>query len=303
VQTLTVRVDRVKLGPLNARHVRPDTPHGPPVLLLHGIGLGAWVWERDQRQLAELGLESFAVDLPGHGDGRRVGLSECYDAVADAARVLGEPALVGHSAGGLVAQVVASRQPAHSVVLVGSVPCSPVPFLPTRSGMRSFLGRIPQLMTGRALTPGKQDYVRAGMSLLAPEEVERAVAQLNPWPHRMAVDLVLRRPRVESLACPVLVTHGLQDPVTPLRGSRLLADHFDAPLWRFDDLAHLPSLEPGGERHLAAVAEWLAAPHGRRIHEIDPLAPHQGVGEQTRTGRRGFNRPRSDSRFGDRRRK
>ena len=67
-----VRTVSVKLGPLEAVRYTPESILGPPVLLVHGIGLGKWFWARDQALLAEFGLESWAVDLPGHGDGRPV---------------------------------------------------------------------------------------------------------------------------------------------------------------------------------------------------------------------------------------
>ena len=287
----------MKLGPLNARCVRSERQNGPPVLLVHGIGLGAWIWERDQRLLANAGLTSWAVDLPGHDGPPTSSMEDCYRAVAEAAAKLGEPAIVGHSAGGLVAQVVAHRQDVASVVLTGAVPPAPINVLPTWTGVRSFLPQLGRLAARRALRLGPQDYRRTGM----PDGVD--LSRLRPWPNQMVRDLAVRRPRIPRLDCPVLVTHGLLDQVAPLRGARLLADHHNAPLWRFDDLAHHPMLEPGGERHANAMAEWVLRPHGRRVPEIDPMRPDQGVGAQARTARRGANAPRSDSRFGDRRRK
>lgn len=292
----------MKLAGLDAHHVRPAQPVGPPLLLVHGIGLGRWFWKRDQELLASLGLESWAVDLPGHGAAAgKATMDHCYDAVEAAAACLEEPALVGHSAGGLVAQVVASRTAVRSLVLVASVPCAPVPFLPTPQGVRCMLPQLGRLAAGRNLPLRRIDYVRTGMHLLSEDEVDRAVAQLSPWPNGMVRDMAFRRPRLEGWGGPVLVTHGLLDRVSSLRTSRLLADHHDAVLWRFDDLAHLPPLEPGGERHARAVGEWLLQPTVRQVREIDPLAPTEGVGDGRRAERRGWNPPRSDSGFGDRR--
>ena len=287
----------MKLGPLNARCVRSDSQIGPPVLLVHGIGLGAWLWERDQQLLAEAGLTSWAIDLPGHDGSSAASMEDCYQAVAAAAAELGVPAIVGHSAGGLVAQVVAHRQDVASLVLTGAVPPAPINVLPTWAGVRSFLPQLGRLAARRPLRLGLRDYVRTGL----PAGVD--VSRLRPWPNQMVRDMAVRRPRIPRLDCPVLVTHGLLDQVAPLRGARLLADHHHAPLWRFDDLAHHPMLEPDGERHARAVAEWLLSPHGRRVPEIDPLRPDEGVGARARSARRGLNAPRSGSRFGDRRRK
>ena len=79
----------MKLGPLNARCVRSERQNGPPVLLVHGIGLGAWIWERDQRLLANAGLTSWAVDLPGHDGPPTSSMEDCYRAVAEAGLEVG----------------------------------------------------------------------------------------------------------------------------------------------------------------------------------------------------------------------
>lgn len=77
------------LNRLAARRVLPTQPAArPPVLLLHGLGLGAFFWERAQGWLAELGWESWAVDLPGHGAarGERVDLERWLDAATGCAQ-------------------------------------------------------------------------------------------------------------------------------------------------------------------------------------------------------------------------
>ena len=57
-----------RLGALDARRSDGAEPAGGATLVLvHGFGLGAWMWERDQQLLAAAGHTSYAVDLPGHG--------------------------------------------------------------------------------------------------------------------------------------------------------------------------------------------------------------------------------------------
>ena len=292
-------------GPANAIAVHAETPAAPPALLLHGIGLGAWLWERDQPLLADRGVSTWAIDLPGHG--RDVGdttLDACVDAVLAAVDAFDEPPLiVGHSAGGLIAQIVASRVPVAGVALVAPVPCNPVPYLPTRRGLATIRpGMALALLRGRGIPVGRKAYVATGLDMLAPADQERFLARVTDWPRGLVLDVAARRPRLDPLPVPVLVTHGLQDGVASLYGSRLLADHHDAVLWRFDDLAHVPQVEPGGERHAQALADWLLAPHGRRVREIDAFRPDEGIGLDARRSRDPLP-ARSDSRFGDRRKR
>jgi pimeloyl-ACP methyl ester carboxylesterase len=93
--------------------------------------------------------------------------------------------------------------------------------------------------------------------------------------------------------CPVLVTFGGQDRTMRIQTVRLVSDLYDAKCWRFDDLAHIPSIEPGGERHMQKVSSWIKRPQARRVTEIDQFAPAEGVGQTERDDRRGGVRRRS----------
>ncbi len=293
------------LGPLSAVHCAPrGARRGPTVVLLHGIGLGAWLWERDQQVLAELGLESWALDLPGHGPqaGQDVRLETCYRQVGRALDELDGPiALVGHSMGGVVAQVISAERELAGLALVASVPCAEVAHLPTPTGLRLALPMVPGFLLGRNLHMSDRAYLETGLARLAPDEQRAALARLGPWPSGIVRDIVRRRPAVPrgSVACPVLVTHGFLDRVASLYGSRLLADHYDAVMWRFDDIGHMPQVEPAGARHARALGEWLLAPTRPRVREVDAFRPDEGVGEHERRARHP-NPVRSDSRFGDR---
>lgn len=101
--------------------------HPPTLVLLHGWGFSAAVWE-PVRVALPAGIAVHAPDLPGHG---RAGRGErLHDAEAVAARLIDElparvkhPVWVGWSLGGLVA-LAASRlwSGPQRLVLVGSTP-------------------------------------------------------------------------------------------------------------------------------------------------------------------------------------
>src|SRR5262245_39765609 len=86
------------------------------VVLLHGIGGAARIWERQVQTFAAAGLAPVALDLLGYG--QRTPVTELtFDApaahveVAIDAHGLERPALVGHSMGGMVAQTLLRRRP------------------------------------------------------------------------------------------------------------------------------------------------------------------------------------------------
>lgn len=118
-------------------HITPDTPNNRPVaLLLHGWRCSKEMMKPLAKVLASHGIESFAVDFPGHGDSPKVLDLTCsesrltrrgtpcrqpYDFTAMAAPMLRalfakynlasrEVVLIGHSAGGIAAYDIAESQ-------------------------------------------------------------------------------------------------------------------------------------------------------------------------------------------------
>ncbi len=287
----------MQLGGLKAVHVAPAKKRAgkapPPVLLLHGMGLGAWVWRDHQAVLADEGLESYAVDLPGHGDdaGRDVGFEDVLKAARRAAEALGRPAVVGHAMGSLVAQALATRTPLASLVLVSPLPPAGVRFWPTPEGLKALAPRLPGLALRRPVGPALIEGAREALGPAAAELEQR----MTPWPAQLTRDLIVDRPEIprDGIDCPVLVTFGFRDSGVRLSTVRLIGDYYNALTWRFDDLARLPMLELGAERHARKVAGWLRRPRRRRVEEIDTFAPHEGVGQEVREQRRGFRRRRT----------
>jgi pimeloyl-ACP methyl ester carboxylesterase len=96
------------------------SPHGPPVLLVHGYMDAAATWDRVARGLAERGFHVIAPDMRGFGEGPRAPRGSYYhfaDYVGDVAAIVealcpNDPiALVGHSMGGTVATLYAGTFP------------------------------------------------------------------------------------------------------------------------------------------------------------------------------------------------
>ncbi len=87
---------------------------GPVVLLLHGLGSSLDTWRRNLEPLANAGFTVLAPDMPGHGDSEKpddldYGPRNAVDFTGQFLRALGveRASLVGNSAGGLVAALVA----------------------------------------------------------------------------------------------------------------------------------------------------------------------------------------------------
>jgi pimeloyl-ACP methyl ester carboxylesterase len=108
------------------------TGAGPPLLLLHGLGMGKVVW-RPLLPLLAPEREVIALDLPGFGDSPRgprtvEGLAHCVRAFA-AGLGLERPHVAGNSLGGAVALAMGAAGDAGSVCAL-----SPVGFVADREG-------------------------------------------------------------------------------------------------------------------------------------------------------------------------
>lgn len=117
----------ISLGGMKVHYVQSG--HGPLVLLLHGLGASWVTWQRNIFPLSEAGFTAVALDMPGHGDSDKPH-HWSYDPLSGAelvhefCRALGAErmSLVGNSAGGLTAALVALEHPekVDRLVLVAS---------------------------------------------------------------------------------------------------------------------------------------------------------------------------------------
>ena len=160
---------------------------GTPVVFLHGIGGGADAWAP---QLDFFGKDRRALAwwMPGYGDARLSsessfdGLVDRLDDLLDATGI-DRLHLVGHSMGGMIAQLFAARQPARpvSLCLVGTTPV-----FGSRDGsfQKAFVeARLRPLEEGRT------------MPELAPEMVAGMVGDgVDPEGRRIAIDVMGRTP-------------------------------------------------------------------------------------------------------------
>ena len=278
-----------RLGPLDAEHSGPaDAP--VTAVLLHGIGLGPWLWEPWLPAFTAAGVRTFALRLPGHGAGRAdVGFADVVAGVEAALDALGgTPALVGHSMGGLVAQVIAARRPLASVALVCPLPPGQVRVVPSAHALRGLPGMAPVLV-GAPVRVGWSTYRRVGLDVMDEPTARACYDRTCVWPGRLARDLAFARPTVDiaAIQAPILVAMGQRDRLVPWSSARVLGDLYEAVTWRYDDLGHMPPFEPSGDRMGRDLAGWVAQPSRPEVLESEGYGPSEGVGHALRRQRRG----------------
>jgi pimeloyl-ACP methyl ester carboxylesterase len=247
-------------------------PADPAVLLVMGAGASMLWWEEGFcRMLAEGGR--FVVRYDHRDTGRSVtcppgrpGYTGA-DLVADAARVLdahgiGTAHVVGVSAGGALAQLLALRHPGRvgSLVLVSTTAAVPddreLP-PPTDEFLRFAAAPRPeepdaetmvehQVAWARVLAGGRRPFDESAVRALVRREVERAHDPAAARNHDRLSDGDVPRERLASISVPTLVIHGTADPMFPLPHGQALAEQIPG--------ARLLTLRDAG--HGVERADW-----------------------------------------------
>ena len=272
-----------------------STDAKPTLILMHGIGLGPWLWDRWAPFFESQGFSCVRLTMPGHGDGSNPGVADLVAAAEGAVeKARGPCILVGHSMSGLVAQLVAARHPEWSdsklmgIVLVCPLPPGQVRVTPDTRMVKNGLKLAPAFLLGKPLRVSKGSYTELGLNKLPQNDIDEVFPKILPWPNKLAKELLLPpKVDIEAIRCPVLVVAGKEDRLVPWDKARVLGDLYEAVVWRYDNLAHTAPLEPGGERMGEDVARWCAAPERPRVLESEGFAPTEGVGHTLRRQRRG----------------
>ena len=198
-----------------------STGSAPAFLFLHGACCQARVWEPLMLALAARGVDSAALSYRGHGGSGSKGALQAFrimDYTRDTDRVLdgmaAPPILVGHSMGGLVAQLVAEERAVRGLALLASSPVGGM----HRDGLRMLLRqpraflRAMRRQSFRALYederatrwllfgPDAPDALVRRFMAEAVEESWLAGSEMNKW-----------LPAPDRVRCPVLVVGGEDD--------------------------------------------------------------------------------------------
>jgi len=247
------------------------------IVMIHGMWCGPWCWGNYKELFERRGYRCITPALRFHDvDPVRqpdpaLGATSLLDYAADLEdqiRRLGEaPIIVGHSMGGLLAQILGSRGLARALVLLNSASPAGINAL-TPSVIRSFWSTLTRWGFWRR--PHRPTLAEATYSMLhlLPEderratharfvfESGRAAAEIGFWlfDRRRAASVDATR-----IACPMLIVAGREDRITPASVARKVARRY-VPIATYRELpghAHWVIAEPGWEDVAGLVADWL----------------------------------------------
>ena len=247
------------------------------IFMIHGMWAGSWAWHNYKNFFEEKGFQCVTTSLRFHDmdpqdtPHPQLGTTSLLDYAEDLEqeiRQLGPSLIVmGHSMGGLLAQILGSRGLAKALVLL--TPASPAGIIAlTPSVVKSFWSA--QIKWGFWKRPMRQTFDEAVYSMmhLIPVEEQReaydkfvyesgrAAYEIGYWLFDTRKAAYVDETKVK---CPVLVIAGGQDRITPASVVRKVAEKYKAVSTHkeFEDHAHWVLAEPGWTEIAEYVISWL----------------------------------------------
>jgi pimeloyl-ACP methyl ester carboxylesterase len=246
----------------------------PPVVMIHGAFCGGWVFDAWRARFEAAGHRVLTPTLRLHDCGqsppRELATTSVLDYASDLEAVidgLGEaPILVGHSMGGLLAQMLAERRSVRALVLLApSAPWGVLPSTPFEVVSAQALYLAGDFWSKR-LRPTHWIAAANALDLVADHEAVfarfvpesgQATFEIMHW----ALDLK-RASQVDPrrVACPILCLSGARDRINPPATVRRIAQRYEGRALHEELEGHSHWLigEPGWEKIADRALAWLA---------------------------------------------
>ena len=242
------------------------------IVMVHGAFCGGWCFEHFRTPFEATGFEVIAPDLRGHAPGSPssgvIGVS-MSDYAADIAKLCDSldepPVLLGHSMGGLVAQLAARRAKIRALVLLAPSPPWGVVGSSLEEAATAFGVQIAGLFSSGALEPDRGLMRAYSLDRMGKADREAAVARLRPE-SAMAVRETLNwwlDPFMTTsvgpgaIVAPSLVISGQGDVVHSSATSKAVADRIGATFMVMPGMSHWLVGEPGWETVAETALAWL----------------------------------------------
>jgi non-heme chloroperoxidase len=247
----------------------------PPLVMIHGAFCGAWAFD----QFREPFEAKYAVHAPslryhdcGREPPRELGKTSLLDYAADLEALIEDleeaPILIGHSMGGLLAQMLAARGKARACVLLA--PSAPWGVLP------STIFEIASAQTllfaggdyrGTVIQPSYQIAAAHSLDKLDERTRSDVYAKFVPESGQATFEIMnwsfdLRRAghvRARDVTCPILCLAGSDDKINPPSTVARIASRYQGRA-RYEEVkghSHWLIGEPGWEKLAARSMAWL----------------------------------------------
>jgi pimeloyl-ACP methyl ester carboxylesterase len=246
-----------------------------PIVMLHGAFCGGWAFDAFREPFESRGYRVLTPTLRWHDCGSEppsaLGSTSlghyADDLMALTDSLEAPPILIGHSLGGLLAQIIASRTKVHAAALIA--PCAPWGIPP--STMFEMASAQALFWAGdfwsRSLKPDYGIACANSLDKLPRADRDRVFERFVPESGLATFEILhwaldMRRAAhvpARKVTCPVLCLAGSEDRVNPPSTVRRIAERYDGRA-TFEELlghSHWPLGEPGWENVAERTLAWL----------------------------------------------
>ena len=248
------------------------------IVMIHGMWGTGWYWENFKGFFEGKGYQCVVPTLRYHDmdpkgiPDPRLGTTSLLDYAADLEKLIreleGTPILMGHSMGGLLAQILSSRGLAKALVLL--TPASPHGIIALKpSVIKSFWSGL--TTWGFWRKPLRQTFAEAAYSMLnlMPFESQKSIYDKFVFESGRAASEIgfwlfdsKKAARVDEskVTCPVLIVAGEKDRIVPVSVTRKIAEKYKkvSTYKEFPDHSHWVVGEPGWQQIAEYIEEWLS---------------------------------------------
>jgi len=252
-------------------------PKQPVIVMIHGMFVGSWCWDSYRSYFEQRGYRVITPTLRFHDRPLRLPPDPMMietgvrDYVADMEKVIRaldqKPIIIGHSMGGLIAQILASKDLARAAILIApAVPrgISPISW----TGIKSFWMNRQRLGHWREpLRPTFEGAVYSSLYLLPPDEQKKVFDKFTYESPRAAWEIsfwYFDRQKTtfvdeSKVICPVLTIVGGQDRLTPPAIARKIHDKYKvvSTYQEFARHSHFIIAEPDWEEVAKSIETWI----------------------------------------------
>ncbi|MUG72274.1 alpha/beta fold hydrolase [Paenibacillus validus] len=239
-----------------------EAGHGEPLLFIHGSGPGvsAWAYWRQVFPVLSDKYRLYAPDLLGFGESEKPKLTPygvdvwVQQLIAFIeTKEIGPLSIIGNSLGGAIALHLAVQRPdlVKKLVLMGSAGIH----FPLTEGLDQVWGYVPSFDNMKKLVElfafdphfsNNEDLVQMRYQATLNKENQAAFASMFPAPRQRHVDaLALSEQQLRSIDIPVLLLHGREDRIIPIRETSWKLFHLlpKAELHTFSNCGHWTQIE------------------------------------------------------------
>ncbi len=250
----------------------------PVIVMIHGMFVGPWCWDPYRNYFEQRGYRVITPTLryhdlplssPPNPGLMETGIRDYLTDVEKEVRALDQkPIIIGHSMGGLIAQLLASKGLARATILIAPAVPRGINAI-SWTGTKSFWINRQRFGHWREpLRPTFEGAIYSSLHLLPPDKQKTVFEKFTYESPRVAWEIsfwYFDRAKATSVdeskvTCPILTMVGAEDRLITPRIARKIHNKYKAvsTYREFDRHSHFIIAEPGWEEAASSIEDWLA---------------------------------------------